>query len=188
MWLKELHTLSFLNMTQRIATSWFMWLQELNLFFFDMWLKELNLFFFDMWPSKNRTSFFIMWLKELHTFFLFLNMTQRIVTSSFSECDSKNWTLVFKHVSMNWTPFMTQRIELFFFSIWLKKNVTFNKSMFQRIEHFFIWLKDFNALFFSMWLKDFNALFFSMWLKDFNSSFLFDVTQRIEPFSLNMCQ
>ena len=91
----------------------------------------------------------------------------------------------------------TQRIELFFFSMWLNElNFFFNLT--QRIEFFFFfseWLKDFveydskNRTFLWIWLKVLSLFFnmtqgiessFSEWLEDLN--LILQMSQRIKPF------
>ena len=135
MWLKEWNPFLFRCDSKNWTLFLSMWLKELNLFF--VWPQELKLFFqcdskkkieplllipltelntFVKYDPKNWT-FFWMWLKELN---LFLNVTQ--IIELFFECTQR-----INLVSM------TQWIEPFFFE---KENET------QRIEPFSIWLKD----------------------------------------------
>ena len=130
--------------------------------------ERLHLDLFSKYDAKNWTFFLRTWRKELNPSFLeydalhlgpfFQNMTQ------------KNWTIFWKffwYDSKIWTHFvnMTQRIELFSDKT-RRVELLFFFNTTQRIEHFWIRLKELNTLL--------------IWLKELNSKR--KTTQRIEPF------
>ena len=153
------------------------WLKDLALFlvrvkelnFFFVWLKELKFFF----SVTHRMNLFFTGLKELN---LLLNMIQRLQPFFHKKWPSRIEPLFIQYDSKNW--------------IWLKG---LNLFLFQvDSQNFFkIWLKELNLFFWKKWLKELYLFFFSVWLKQLNPLFehvsmtwtLFDVTQRIEPFS-----
>ena len=188
-WLKEFlppkfdtkNWIDFINMAHRIEP--FQYDSKNSMFEKKGWRKELNLF---SW----------IWRKELNLSY----MTQRTESSQYDS--PKNWT--------SWKKRLTQRIELFFLKKWFTDlNPSFqhdSKNWALLLEHFdsknctlfwqiadskvlnlWQWFKEFNV--WKMWLKDLNFVmtkelndfFFSMWLKEVDP-FLFDVSQRIEPF------
>ena len=178
MWLKELNL--FLNMIQGIE-----FLSDI----YDSKSKNRTSFFFQ-YDSKNRTLFFCMWFmfsNDLKNFF-FVKISQRIDFSY----DSKNGTwrrdlkfMFLEFDSKNWTFFMTRRLEVFFQKLWRKdfflKNMTQridpflydskNWTLFcmtQRIEPFFVWLKELNPFLYDaknwtlllwIWRRELNLLF-----------------------------
>ena len=152
-WFKEF------NVWKRILT------QRLEPFFLNM-TQIIEPFLHD---SKNWTFFRTVWIKDLNFVFstwlkswIFVIMTQ------------KNWISFLKFESQNWTLFdkMTRRIVTFF--QYDSKNWTFPilKSMTQRINLLFTWLKELSLLFF--W-KNFDCP---------EVNLLKILTQRISPFSL----
>ena len=183
-----------------------------NWTFFQLWLQQLNLFLnmiqrieflsdiFDS-KSKNRTFFFqydstnwtpflhvthvFIWFKELifflknfskNWFFIWLRewyLTQRLETYDFQNLISKNWTFFFWWLA---------DLKFFFFKNYDAKN--FLKNMTQRIEPFFLWLKELNLFFLicrkelSFFFLNFDSknwnLFLWIWLKELNFFFWYD--------------
>ena len=126
------------------------------------WTSFFNMtqrfFLFSVWLKDLNAFFFSMWLKELNLFY----MTQRMEPFSFRS-DSKNWTL--------------------FLSMWLKELNFFDMT--QRIEPSFSHdSKTWPFFFKNMTFKNWN-----FWKYDSNNwSFLFCMTQRIEPFFSSVTQ
>ena len=190
MWLKELNI--FLKVTQRIVSFFF--------FFFNMtrWIEPsfLNM---SQWIEP-----FCRLTQRIEPCFFFFNMTQIldplqkydfqelnllkiwIKGLNFWKCDSKHWTLffnrvnesnpLFQHESKKWIFFLnmthkTQRIETSF-NKWLEElNFFWRKTWPTELNHFFMWPRN-------------RTLLSNMSHR--NWTFLFFMTQRIEPFFLNM--
>ena len=193
----------FLECDSKKRTFFSKWLKELFLlffFFFSIWLDELNPL---CWICLNELNPFVDWLRELNPVFFFFNMTQRldplqkydfqelnllkiwIKGLNFWKCDSKHWTLFFNRVNES-NPLFQHESKNFFFL-----NMT-HKT--QRIETSFNkWLEELNFSWRKTWPTELNHFF--MWprnrtllsnMSHRNWTFLFFMTQRIEPFFLNM--
>ena len=228
----------FFKMTQRIELFFSKCDSKTWTFFWKMWLKELNFFF--KCDSKNWTSFWI-WFKELNFCQICTTQSQRIEPPFFQYDSTNRtpffcmW-LMFSYVLKNrffiWLKewYLTQRLEIYVFEIWFKelffyddsqtwsffskkydaKNF-FLKNMSQRIEPFFVWLKELNPFlydsknwtlfvwrkriepvcfeydaenwtFFLICRKELSFFFFAkFWLKELSHFFL-NRTERIELF------
>ena len=155
-----------------------------NWTFFWIWFKESNLLFYmtqTLFQIWHRIGLILsIWLKELN----FFNMTQRIQCLK-KKVDAKNWTFFSwiwrKELNLS---YMTQRIEFSFehfeSKIWIFVNMTqknWTLTMIQRIQC----VKNVTQRIELFMTKELNDFFFSMWLKEMDP-FLFDVSQRIEPF------
>ena len=190
-WLKELN---FSKCDSKNWTFFQLWLKHLNLFLNMIRRIELLSDIFDS-KSKNRTSFFFnttqriehlfflhvthvfIWFKELIFFFekflkeLIFHMTQRMVP------DAETWNLCFsKFDSKNWTFLWLADLK-FFFQNYDAKN--FLKNMTERIEPFFVWLKELNFFF---WFAAKNWVFFLLNFDSKNWAIFLNSTQRIELF------
>ena len=152
-WLQEMnffqnmtHRINFLNLTHRIELFFWIWLTELNLFFWIL-THRIELFFT---VTQRIELLFLIRLEELNSFLL--NTTQQIENffywlkemkffqcdsqSFFRKNDSKHFTFLKydSRIKLFFWKTMTHRMEPFF-SIWLKELNPF-QHMTRRNEHF----------------------------------------------------
>ena len=195
------HWTAFFNMTHRIEHLFSrIWRTELNIFS-RIWRTELNIsslleydsqkFFLNM--THRTEHLFLQMTQRIEPFF---NITQRI--EPFFQHNSKNWTLFSTWLTELNLFFLqlTQRIE---HMTWLNVLIEFFQKydpkvwifsdMTQRIEHFWMWLKELNT--FWTWLKELNPLHKRTPRIDFFHFFyrfepFANTTHRIEPFLNNM--
>ena len=195
-WLKELiffwsvtqRIEPFENMTHRTELVFFV-TQRIELFFFWIWLTELNLFFFE-YDSQNWTFFLWIWPKNWTLYFL--NMTQGIEPLISWIWRKESNRLIFEYTQRIGPSVQIWRKELDPFSNLTPRNELFIKVWLTELI-FWIWLTELNFFFFWIWLTELNSfsdmtqrieLLVLIRLEELNS-FLLNRTQQIEPFFLN---